>query len=104
MAANVKLCSTLWRRIWLKSSVFYILLQRKNRKEQKPFQDLENDIANVKIAISKKKAQLDECIVVADRSRGRCVKAQDEEKKLKNELETIRNEKIKLENEGEREF
>lgn len=65
---------------------------------------MEKDIGNLKAVIAQKKAQLDECIAVADTSRNKCLKAQDEAKKLKNELDKIRNEKIKLENEGDSEL
>lgn len=62
---------------------------------------MEKDIGNLKIVITQKKAQLDECMAVSDMSRNKCLKAQDEEKKLRNELDKIRNEKVKLDNEGE---
>lgn len=58
----------------------------------------------LKLAICKKKAQLDECIFVAEKTRDGYVKAQEEEKRVKKELEKIRNEKTNLENEGESEF
>lgn len=63
---------------------------------------MENDIVNLKLAISKKKAQLDECLIVAEKSREGFLKAQEEEKRVKKELENIRNKKTNLENEGER--
>lgn len=85
-------------------SFFYILVQRKSGKEQKAFRDMEKDIGNLKAVIVQKKAQLDECMVVADTSRNKCLKAQDEEKKLKNKLDKIRKEKIKVENEGDSEL
>lgn len=65
---------------------------------------MENEILNLKLAISKKRAQLDECILIAERSRDGHVKVQEEEKRVKKELEKVRNEKITLENEGESEF
>lgn len=65
---------------------------------------MENNIFNLKIAIAKKKAQLDECIIVAEKSRDGYLKAQEEEKRVKKELQKIRNKKTSLENEGESEF
>lgn len=65
---------------------------------------MENDNEKLKIAISKKKAQLEECTLIADKSRDKYLKAQRIGKKVKNELDKIRNEKLKLKNEGECEF
>lgn len=65
---------------------------------------MENNILNLKLAISKKKAQLEECIIVAEKSRDEYLKAQTEEKRVKKELEKMRNKKINLENEGKSEF
>lgn len=65
---------------------------------------MEKDIGNLKAVIAQKKAQLDECMAVADTSKNKCLKSQNEEKKLKNELHKITNEKVKLENEGDSEL
>lgn len=75
--------------------------RRNDRKdEQTRFQDLENAIINLKVTISKKRLQLDECNVLVDESRGKFLKAQEEAKKVKTRLDEIRNEKRKLENEA----
>lgn len=109
-----KVCSLFHFSWWLSSarnvglifdSSFNVLVQRNSRKDhRKPFQDLENDILNLKLTIGNKKAQLDECLLVADKSRDGYLKAQEEEKRVKKELEKIRTEKNDLENEGESEF
>lgn len=59
---------------------------------------------NLKLAICNKKALLDECVIVAEKSRDGYLKAQEEEKRVKKELEKIRSEKTDLENEGESKF
>lgn len=62
---------------------------------------MENNILNLKLVISKKKAQLDECMIVAEKSRDGYLKAQEKEKRVKKQLEKVRNKKTNLEDEGE---
>lgn len=62
---------------------------------------MENNILNLKLIISKKKAQLDECMIVAEKSRVGYLKAQEKEKRVKKQLEKVRNKKTNLEDEGE---